>query len=125
MDTQRIEGMMIDMDLSYEVLEEGTWMIEDDLAHIDNIIVKYLEPIILFRVKVMSVPKENKEEFFQKLLELNATGLLHGAYAVEGDNVVILNTLQSETLDKAEFQSTIESIEYALVEHYDTLSKYC
>lgn len=121
---QKIEGMMIDMNLTYQVLDEGTWMLEDELANINNIIVKYLDPIILFRVKIMSVPKENKEAFYEKLLELNATDLLHGAYAIEGDSVVIVDTLQSESLDKIEFQSTIESIGLALVEHYSILSKY-
>lgn len=120
----KIEAYMLDMNLSFEEIDDNTWMIEDDLAHIDNIIVKLLDPIVIFRVKVMSLPKENKEEFYKKLLELNGSDLVHGAYAIEGDSVVLVDTLQAENLDMNEFQSTIESIELALMQHYDILIKY-
>ncbi|MBZ4645184.1 MAG: hypothetical protein PWR27_1773 [Petroclostridium sp.] len=125
MDTKdRIEKFMLDMNLSFEEIDENTWMIEDELANIDNIVVKLLEPIVLFRVKIMPVPKENREEFYKKLLELNATDLVHGAYAIEGDSVIIVDTLQAENLDMNEFQSTIESIGLALIQHYELLVKY-
>ncbi|MCG8501217.1 MAG: YbjN domain-containing protein [Firmicutes bacterium] len=120
----KIERFMLDMNLSFEEIEENTWMIEDELSHIDNIIVNLSDPILLFRVKIMEIPKENREEFYKKLLELNANDLLHGAYAIENDSVVIVDTLQAENLDMNEFQSTIESIGMALTQHYDLLVKY-
>lgn len=115
---------MIDMNLKYEEIDDNTWMIEDDLSHIDNIIIKLLEPIVLFRVKIMPIAKENKLEFYEKLLELNVNDLLHGAYGIENESVVLVDTLQAENLDINEFQSTIESIGLALTQHYDILSKY-
>lgn len=121
---KRIEGFMLDMNLTFEEIDESTWMIEDDLAHIDNIVVKLLEPIVLFRVKIMSLPKDNSKEFYKKLLELNANDLVHGAYAIEGDSIVIVDTLQAENLDYNEFRATIESIGLALIQHYEVLSKY-
>ncbi|WP_432403228.1 hypothetical protein [Wukongibacter sp. M2B1] len=121
---QKIEGFMIDMDLSFEEIDDSTWRIEDDLSQMNNIIVKLSDPVVLFRVKIMSIPVENKEVFYKKLLELNARDLLHGAYAIEGDNVVIVDTLQAENLDMNEFQSTIESIGLALIEHYNVLSEF-
>ena len=72
----------------------------------------------------MKVPNNNREEFFKTLLELNANDLVHGAYGIEGENVVIVDTLQVENLDINEFQSTIESIGLALVQHYELLSKF-
>ncbi len=118
----RIEKYMLDMNLGFEEINDNTWMIEDDLAHIDNIIVVLLEPIVLFRVKVMEIPVANKEAFYKKLLELNASDLLHGAYAIEGDSVLLVDTLQAENLDMNEFQSTIESIGLALRQHYSLLA---
>ncbi|MCT4543008.1 MAG: YbjN domain-containing protein [Vallitalea sp.] len=121
---QKIENFMLDMNLIYEELDESTWKIEDDLSHIDNIVVKYVDPIVLFRVKIMEVPKNNKEEFYRTVLELNANDLLHGAYAIENNSLVIIDTLQAENLDKNEFQSTIDSIGLALMQHYDLLTKF-
>lgn len=125
MDTiQKIESFMLDMNLLYEQLDETTWKIEDDLSHIDNIVVKLIDPIVIFRVKIMEVPKENKEEFYKTVLELNANDLVHGAYGIEDDNLVIVDTLQAENLDMNEFQSTVDSIGLALIQHYDTLAKF-
>lgn len=120
----RIESYMLDMNLRFEEIDENTWMIEDDIAHIDNIIVKLLDPIVIFRVKVMDLPKEKKQEFYKRLLELNANDLVHGAYAIEGDSIVLVNTLQSQNLDMNEFQSTVESLGLALMQHYDILLQY-
>ncbi|MCT4564836.1 MAG: YbjN domain-containing protein [Maledivibacter sp.] len=121
---QKIENYMLDMNLRFEEIDENTWMIEDDIAHIDNIIVKLLDPIVIFRVKVMDLPKEKKQEFYKKLLELNANDLVHGAYAIEGDSIVLVDTLQSQNLDMNEFQSTVESLGLALMQHYDILVQY-
>jgi hypothetical protein len=121
---QRIESFMLDMNLLYDELDESTWKIEDDLSHIDNIVVKLVEPIVLFRVKIMELPKDNKEEFYRMVLELNANDLVHGAYAIEDDSLVIIDTLQAENLDQNEFQSTIDSIGLALIQHYDLLAKF-
>lgn len=121
---RRIENYMLDMNLLYEELDENTWKIEDDLSHIDNIVVKLVEPIVLFRVKIMEIPENNKEELYRTVLELNANDLLHGAYAIENDSLVIIDTLQAENLDENEFQSTIDSIGLALMQHYDLLAKF-
>ncbi|GAA0178340.1 hypothetical protein SH2C18_14110 [Clostridium sediminicola] len=121
---RKIEGFMIDMNLLFEEIGEGTWRIEDDLTHIDNIVVKVIDPIVLFRVKIMTLPNENRESLYRTVLELNANDLVHGAYAIENNSLVIIDTLQGENLDMNEFQSTVDSIGFALSQHYDILAKF-
>lgn len=121
---EKIESFLMDMDLSYKELEEHTWIIDEEEEGIGNIIIRYEDPVILFRVKVLNLPPVNKEEFYKKILELNATDMLYGAYGLEGDNIVIINTLAAENLDFNEFQSTIESISMALMEHMEILKQY-
>lgn len=121
---RKIEGFMIDMNLLFEEIDDGTWRIEDDLTHIDNIVVKVVDPIVLFRVKIMALPHENREALYKAVLEMNANDLVHGAYAIENDNLIIIDTLQAENLDKNEFQSTIDSISLALIQQYDTLVQF-
>ena len=55
---------------------------------------------------------------------MNAADLVHGAYALEGDNVILMNTLFGETMDVEEFQSTLDAISLALAQHYHVLSRY-
>ncbi len=81
-------------------------------------------PVVVFRVVVMPLPSEGREAFFKKLLELNASDLLHGAYAIEGEDVVIVDTLEYDTMDLGEFQASLDAIGLALVQHYSVLSEY-
>lgn len=121
---ERIENFLLNMNISYETLDETTWLIEDDSNNIGNIIVKYEDPVVLFRIKVAHIPAKNREGFFKTLLELNATDMLYGAYGIEDDNVVITNTLAGENLDHNEFQSTVESITLAFMEHFKILQQF-
>ncbi len=62
--------------------------------------------------------------FFEELLKLNATDLFHGSYGLDGDNVILIDTLEVETLDIEELQASIDAMGLALVQHYELLSRY-
>ncbi len=123
-DKEKIEEYLLELELPYEKVAEDMWIVKDEYDYLDNIVLIYSPPILILRVKVMPVPEENKEELFRKLLELNATDLLHGAYAIDGNNIIIIDTLEVENLDLNELQASIEAISMALVQHYKVLSKY-
>ncbi|NJL73213.1 MAG: YbjN domain-containing protein [Candidatus Competibacteraceae bacterium] len=50
--------------------------------------------------------------------------LVHGAYALEGDNVILIDTLEFETMDLEEFQASLDAVGLALAQHYPLLAKY-
>jgi hypothetical protein len=58
------------------------------------------------------------------LLRLNATDMVHGAYAVDGKHVVIIDTLEGDTLDVEELQASIEAISVAVAQQHGMLAKY-
>ena len=89
-----------------------------------NIVVVLAEPIVIIRTKVMDVPSSQKAVLCETLLRLNATDVIHGAYALEGDSVILMNTLVADTMDIEEFQATLDAIGLALVQHYKILGKY-
>ena len=78
---------------------------------------------MIFSVRLMKVPGKNTEAFYKKLLELNATELVAGAYGLDGDDVVITDTLQLENLDENEFVASVESLAMAIHEHYSILQQ--
>jgi hypothetical protein len=119
-----VETYLMRLNLPYEQLAPGVWMINDQNDHIENIVVTFSPPITIFRIKLMRVPKEHREELFHELLALNATDLVAGAYGVEGDDIVISDTLQSENLDYNEFQASVEALTMAVINHYPKLKKY-
>ena len=124
MNKEKIEGYMINLGLSFENVDAKTWLITDEEKGLEQIIVILEEPLLIMRVKVMTVPSQEKETFYRQLLELNALDLLHGAYAVDGEDVILIDTLLSETLDLEEFQTSLDGIGMALAEHYPILSKF-
>jgi hypothetical protein len=72
----------------------------------------------------MNIPSTEKEAFFEKLLRLNASSLVHGAYALEDGHVVIVDTLEVENLDLNEIQASVDAITMAIAHDYKVLSKY-
>lgn len=116
-----IEGYLIELNQPFEQLEDGIWVLNDEEDHVPNVVILHSPPIITFRVKLMDVPEHRRAELFDKLLRLNATDMIAGAYGIDQDDVVIVDTLQSENLDFNEFQASIESLSLAIAEHYPVL----
>lgn len=119
-----IEGYLIELNHPFEQLDDGLWVLNDEEEHIQNVVILHSPPIITFRVKLMDVPESNRAELFERLLRLNATDMVAGAYGVDEDGVVIVDTLQSENLDYNEFRASIESLSLAIAEHYPVLRGY-
>jgi hypothetical protein len=120
----QIEAYLIETELPFERVKDGFWLIHDNSDAIDNIVVVHTPPMITFRVKLMEVPeKVNREELFARLLQLNATSMVAGAYGLEDEAVVIVDSLQSENMDYNEFQSSIDAIAFAVRDHYTELSE--
>ena len=97
-------------EVDYEVLEDGMWVIHDEYDNVENIVVHHDPPLLVFRVKLMECPEKNREELFRRMLELNATEIPHGAFGLENENVVLIDTLQSENLDQNELAASIDSL---------------
>lgn len=108
----------------YEEVGDLVWRVNNDIDNVDNIVVSYNHPIVMFRINLMTVPAKNREEFFRRLLDLNVGEMTHGAFGVEGDKVILVDTLEAENLDFNEFQSSIDALSYAVSAFYDELSGY-
>lgn len=115
----------LDADISSEEVDSGIWVLapgEDNAP----VVVSLDPPVVVFRVKVMDMPEpgQKRTDLMQKLLELNAAGLMHGSYGIEGSHVVLTDALQLENLDFNEFQASIDSITLALASHIPALAAF-
>ena len=120
----KLESYFTELDLSYEEKNKNVWVVFGEEKGLENTIIMMEDPIVIIRVKVMDVPDGDKSELFEQLLRLNATDMVHGAYALEGDNVILINTLLAETMDIEELQASIDALGLALAQHYEVLSKF-
>jgi Tir chaperone family protein CesT len=91
-----------------------------------EVVVHFAPPVLLMRVRVMEQPgEENRRgELFRQLLELNARDLVHGSYGLEGDHIVLTDTLELENLDYNEFEASFDSVTLALASHMSALAPY-
>ncbi|HXE56726.1 MAG TPA: YbjN domain-containing protein [Gemmatimonadales bacterium] len=110
--------------LASNEIEPGLWVIRT--PEDAEVVVSYAPPVVILRVRVMELPaaEPRRSELFRQLLELNARELVHGSYGLEGDHVVLTDTLELENLDFSEFQASFDSITLALASHLGALAPY-
>lgn len=121
---QKIESYLVNLDIPYEDLGDNTWLINDQDSGLEQVAIAVNEPLVVVRVKVMEVPKKDREQFMLTLLKLNGSDLVHGAYAVVDEEVILIDTLNYETMHQEDFQATLDAISMALTEHYSLLAAY-
>lgn len=120
----KVEDYLMALGISYEEPQAGTWIVDDSDRGLSGIVISYAEPVVIVSARAMKLPSGNREAFYAELLKLNYSGLVHGAYALDGDEVVLIDTLRYDTMDKEEFEASLDSIGFALSEHYPALSRY-
>jgi hypothetical protein len=123
-DKNTLENYMLDLSLVYEDKGNNMWLIKAPDRGLENVVVALNDPLVIIRAKVMNVPTKNKEAFFEQLLHLNATDMVHGAYAIDGNSVILIDTLEGATMEKEEFEASLDAIGMALTQHYPKLRNY-
>ena len=111
---------------SYSEVEPGLWIVRPSGELDFSVVVHYSPPNVLLRVKVMTLPTkaEALATLSRRLLELNATDLVHGSYGIEQDSIVMTEALELSHLDYEEFLAAFESITVSLASHLRELGSY-
>ena len=120
---EKLESFFINLQLTYEEVSENMWVISDDENNLGYVVVYAEDELVTLRAKVMKLPDSNREQCFEELLRLNGE-MVHGAYAIEEDSVILVDSLVAPTMDLEEFQASLDSTGLALAQHYPRLAKY-
>ena len=120
-----LESYLIRMGVEHEELDDGLWLLKpaDGAVHV---VLNYTPPVVVMRLKVMDLPDVDDTKlsaFYRRLLELNASDIVHGSYGIEESNIVISDALQLEDLDFSELRSSFESIVLAAASHMPVLAE--
>jgi hypothetical protein len=110
--------------LTVTELEPNLWLVRT--SEDAEVVVHYAPPVVILRVRVMELPasEPRRGELFRQLLEYNARDLVHGSYGLEGDHVVLTDTLELENLDFSEFEASFDSLTLALASHLGSLAAF-
>lgn len=111
---------------SYSEIEPGMWIVRPGGELDADVVVHYSPPVLLLRMKVMEVPTAERlmSPLARRLLQLNASELVHGSYGIEGDSVVMSEALELSHLDYEEFLAAYESMTLALASHLRELAPF-
>lgn len=116
-----VESYMLDSGYRFERIGDEIWHVSDEDNGVETIVVFFSGNIINVQVRLFRLPDNPSNQLFRRLLELNATSVIHGAFGIENDHVVLIGALELDHLDRNELQAMIESISLAIGENYDEL----
>jgi hypothetical protein len=116
-----IESYLLRMGIAHETIKPGIWLVKIDGS---DLVVSIAGPVVAFRLKVMDLPKTGREELYRTLLSLNTTEMVHGAFGLEGETVVVIHALELENLDLNEFQAVVDDMSLAVAKHHPSLSRF-
>lgn len=111
---------------SHSEVEPGLWIVKPNGALDLDVVVHYSPPVVVLRVKVMNVPQDAaaSASLARRLLQLNATDLVHGSYGIERDSIVITEALELAHFDYEEFLAAYEGMTLALGSHLRELGAF-
>jgi hypothetical protein len=116
-----VENYLLQLDRRFEN-QEGTFLVNGGEGT-TVIAIRVAPPIVAVRVVIGAAPKdvEHQSRLFRRLLEYNASDLMHVSYGLEGDSIVLSSALELENLDLNELEATLSDVDLALARHVPVL----
>lgn len=121
-----LDRLTADQGGTFREVEPNLWLVKPGGELDFDIVVSLEGNVAVLHVKVMDLPKEKAEQatLNKRLLELNATDLIHGSYGIEQDSIVMTEALELGHLDYEEFRAAFESMTVALASHLRELGAF-
>jgi hypothetical protein len=118
-----LEMLLSRLERRFERLDNGTFLVAVG-ANLAPVAIRIATPVLVTQVEIGNAPRGDaglEAKVFRKLLELNALDLLHAAYALEGDRIVLTAALELENLDLNELEAVLADLALALSKHVPML----
>ena len=118
-----LEGYLLKLDRRFERLDDGTYLVAGGPGQ-PPIAIRPAPPVVVIQVPIGRAPSADSVEaakLFRHLLELNARELLHAAFAIEAQSIVLGAALEMDNLDVNELEAVLADMDVALAEHVPTL----
>lgn len=123
---EKVKNYLLNLNLPVvgeDAAEEIVVVSNEDLG-ISRLVIDCETPLVILEQRIMDVPND-PVEFYKRLLQMNRT-LVHGAFVLdeEATQVIFRDTLQLETLDELELESSVDALSLALAEYGTELLSY-
>ena len=122
-----LESFLIRTEMDHREIGDAMWLVDpvkDAEEDHPAVVVSLSPPLVILRASIGDVPEGDhaRLQLYQTLLELNASDLVHGAYGLEGDEVLLVDALEIQDLDYSEFLASLESLSLAVTSHAQHLA---
>lgn len=119
--SEDVENFLIELGRRFEN-DQGTYLVSVGEEK-PPIAIRVVPPIVAVRVSIGAVPADHAHQLnlFRRLLEYNATDLMHAAYGIENGTVVLSSALPLDNLDLNELDATLSDVDLALTRHVPAL----
>jgi hypothetical protein len=117
-----LEAQLVRLERRYERHADGTFVLSLG-ANQPPAALLLVPPVLVVQVAIGPAPKDlvAAAPVYKKLLELNASALLHSAFGLENEQIVLAAALELESLDLNELEAVLADIDVALGEHVPLL----
>ena len=120
--SEDIEGYLLRLERRFERAEDGTYLLSMG-ADRPLLALRVAAPLLVAQLDIGPAPADDASAapLFRKLLVLNATALVHAAYGIEGESIVLSAALQLQNLDLNELEALLADLDMALANQVPTL----
>lgn len=107
-----LEGYLLRLERRFERAEDGTYLVSMGASR-PIVAMRVASPVLVAQVDIAPAPAE-ASALFRQLLVLNATSLVHAAYGIDGERIVLSAALELKNLDLNELEATLADLDMAL-----------
>jgi hypothetical protein len=117
-----LEAFLARLERAPQRVDENTFAISMGPGR-PHVALRLAPPVLVIQVAIGPAPKapERAGLLFKKLLEFNAQRLLHAAYGLENDTIVLSAALALANLDLNELEAVLADVDVALAEQVPEL----
>ena len=117
-----LEAQLGRLERRYERTPDGTFILSLGPG-LPPAALLLVPPVLVVQVAIGPAPADLSAAapIYKKLLELNASALLHAAFGLENDQIVLAAALELDSLDLNELEAVLADIDVALGEHVPAL----
>ena len=118
-----LEGLLRRLNKGFALAGEGVYLVGMGEGR-PPAALSIQPPVLVLQIDVGRLPHGSAEAMvplLERLLELNASGLVHAAFALESGSIVLTAALEIVSLDSNELEAALADMDIALAEHVPAL----
>src|SRR5687767_8458473 len=118
-----LEDFLGKLERKFERAAEGTYVVSMGPGR-PLVAMRVATPVLVLEVVIGEVPPASPERLlvlYRRLLEYNADQLLHAAYGIQGQQIMLSAALELVSVDLNELEAVLADLDMALAEQVPVL----